>query len=199
MCIAVLGEVDHHAAMPQPSAAPQSLALRQFHRRLRRIARLRLVTAVGLVLMTAAWILGDWKPRAITFFDRVSIGASYGCLTAGVHRELPASWGGARISHPLIGPIGVFNYSVTTSATAWRPYHAASFAAHHLVIPLWLPMLVASISLGLSHGYLRGIGWRDPRRCLHCGHDILPSEGATTCPECGLAQTTGSAPRRAVA
>jgi hypothetical protein len=42
---------------------------------------------------------------------------------------------------------------------------------------------------GLSHGYLRGIRWRDRRSCIGCNHELPPgADGRTRCPECGLAQ-----------
>lgn len=157
-------------------------------------------------------VIGAWKPRVITFFDAVSIGAMNGCLTVGIHRELPADWN-QRISRPFgsragrddigrtdIGRrwVGVFTGYVQADASAWRPYHAQGWAAHHLVVPIWQPLVVAMLLLGWTHGFLRGSRWRDPRVCLHCGHAMLPSEAASTCAECGLAQTTATMPRRAL-
>jgi len=114
----------------------------------------------------------------------------------GLHRELPASWN-ARVSRPVLGPIGVFNYDAVLDGSIWRPFHAAGWSGHHLVMPLWQPLAVLSLVAGLTHGYLRGLRWRDARTCLGCNHEIVPRAGLSTCLECGLEQQTRDMPRMA--
>lgn len=180
-------------------------AFRDLCQRWRWIRRRRTASVLLACALLVAAALGTLRPRVLTFFDRVSIGAMNGCLTLGVHRELPPSWN-MPISRPIAtlgglgrGVVGVFAGSVNAQAGAWRPYHAAGWSAHHVVIPLWQPLALAVLGFGWSHGFLRGMRWRDPRLCMLCGHRLLQSSTTSSCAECGLLQTTGSMPRQGFA
>jgi hypothetical protein len=180
-------------------------AFRELCRRHGRVRRLRSVSLAAVVLLSFAAVLGGVKPRVVTLFDRASVGALHGCLSFGVHRDLPPSWN-TPVSRPIAslggfgrGVVGVFEHPVNADAGAWRPYHAAAYAAHHLIIPIWQPLVLAVLGLGWSHGFLRGMRWRDPRVCLLCGHRLLPTAGGSSCAERGLLQTTATMPREGLA
>lgn len=185
----------------EPAAASDlTAASRAFARRLTRIRRCRNVGVAGVVLTVLAILVGAYKARTIVLADRLSVSVGSSCIAVGVHKPLPADWN-ATVSRPLIPgsgiPIGVFNYYVVLDGGSWRPYHAAGWSAHHVVVPLWQPMLACALMAGLAHGYLRGLRWRDPQVCIGCGHSILPLPGMHACPECGLSQTTSDMPRAA--
>lgn len=169
-------------------------ATASFRHRLRRLRGLRWLSAGTVAVALAALGVGAAGQRVATINDRVSIGVGNGCITCGVHRALPADWN-QPISRPYWGPVGVFTGYVSMDGGAWRPYHAAGWGAHHLVVPLWLPLLAGGLLVGLTHGYLRGLGRRDPSTCIACGHTMRVVAGASACPECGVLQTTGDAPR----
>lgn len=181
-------------------ASDLATASRAFARRLTRIGRYRRIGIVGVVLSVLAILVGAYKARTLVVGDRLSVSVGSACVAFGVHRPLPADWN-ATVSRPLIPgsglPIGIFNYYIALDGGAWRPYHAAGWSAHHAVFPLWQPLLVCGLMAGLSHGYLRGLRWRDPQVCIGCGHSIVPLPGMRACPECGLSQTTSDMPRAA--
>ena len=186
-----------------PSEPAEALdAFRHFCRRYRWLRRVRTASLVAIVGLVVAAALGAWRPRVVTFFDAVSVGALNGCVTLGFHRGLPPDWPPS-ISRPIAplgglgeGVIGVFIYPVDANGGAWRPYHSAGWRGHHAVIPIWQPLAVAMVAFGWSAGFLRGSRWRDPRLCLGCGHRLRARDGLTECPECGLRQTTAEMPRR---
>ncbi|MBL9148381.1 MAG: hypothetical protein JNM94_06775 [Phycisphaerae bacterium] len=160
---------------------------------------------MAIVFLVGAAMMGAWRPRVITLFDRVSFGAVAGCVTLGVHRDLPEDWP-SRVSRPIVplggfgeGVLGVFEYPVLADGSAWRPYHSAGWRAHHVIVPIWQPLALAMLGFGWSLGYLRGSRWRDPRLCLGCGHRVRVVAGVTECPECGLRQTTAEGPREPLA
>lgn len=182
------------------SLGADNSADRAFRRRIARIRFARTAALVGLVICVTGFLISAFKPRTIILANRVSFGTAGGCFSVGLHGELPAEWA-MPVSRPIIpsmgGSVGFVNQNALMDGSSWRPYHAAGFAAHHIVIPIWQPLVVLALVVGLCHGYLRGIRWRDPRTCLGCGHELTPREGPSTCPECGLGQRTSQVPRTA--
>ncbi len=180
------------------SAAAPDLASVAFARRIARIRRLRNLSAFGAAFLVVAFLAGSYKPRTLIFGDRFSVGAGNGCISFGLHHDLPADWP-TTTSSPAIpalgGWIGFANLFVYRDGSSWRPYHAAGGAAHHLIFPIWQPLAISALVAGLTHGYLRGLRWRDPRLCIGCGHAIVPRAGESACPECGLQQSTSELPR----
>lgn len=72
-------------------------------------------------------------------------------------------------------------------ANAWRPFHLLSRGDHGVALPLWQPMLLASIVAAHAWGVRRGVRFADPHRCRGCGYSLigLPESGGQRCPECG--------------
>lgn len=148
------------------------------------------VACLGVIIATKG------RGLEVLAFDRASLAVGSGCVAVGYRTELPTPFAGA--GDRKLGPLRIYRneYFLWDLFGSWRPVHKAPLrimgggpiSRHHIVVPLWQPLVVAVGVAGLCHGFLAGVRRGDPTKCVSCGYSLVGvrrEAGVVACPECG--------------